>query len=60
MDLNSLNFVILALFSGECARKITKIELELLTDVNVIHNYENSIRGGITRTISHNDEACDK
>lgn len=38
-----------ALFSWDCALKITKIELELLTNINMILDYENGIREGITR-----------
>ena len=44
----------------ECALKINGIELELLPDFNMILVYENSIREGITRTISHYAEANDK
>ena len=41
------------MFSWECSLKIKGIELELLTDVNMIFDYENGIRGGITRAICH-------
>ena len=47
----------LASFSKECALKVTKIELEVLTDVYMILDYGNGIRGGIARAIYHNDEA---
>lgn len=50
---NFLNFVTLALFLWECARKITEIKLELLTDVNMTLDYENRIREGIMRAICH-------
>lgn len=41
-DLYPLNFVTLASFSREYTLKITKVELELLTNVNVTGNYENA------------------
>ena len=34
-----------------CALKKLEIGLELLTDIGMIHVYENEIRGGITRGI---------
>lgn len=37
-DLSPLNFVTIALFSWECAPKITKIDPELLIDVDMILN----------------------
>ena len=40
-------------FSWECALKMTKIELESPTDVDTILDYENGIRGGITRVMWH-------
>lgn len=43
-NLNPLNFVMLALFSWECALEITIIELEFLTDVNMIIDSENGVR----------------
>ena len=44
----------------ECALKITGIEIELLTYVNRILDYENGIRGGITRTACHYVEPNNK
>lgn len=40
--------------------KKTKIELELLTDANIIRYYKNGIRGGIKRAICRYIEANDK
>lgn len=42
----------LALYSWECALKITGIELKLLTDVYIINDYKNCISGGITRAFT--------
>ena len=50
-NLNPLSFVTFGSFSLECALKINKIELGLLTDVNIILDCENGIRGGIKRAI---------
>ena len=55
-NLNPLNFITLASFSWKCAVILSKKELELLTDVNLILDYKNGPRGGITRAISHYDE----
>ena len=51
--LNPVNFLTLASFSWECTLKITKIELELLTDVDMILAYKKVISRGITRAICH-------
>ena len=40
--------------------KETKIKLELLTDFDMLHIYENGIRGGITRAIKIYAEATNK
>ena len=37
----------------EFALKISEIDLKLLTDVNMILDYENSIRRGITKAVFH-------
>ena len=50
-NLNPLSFVTFGFFSLECALKINKIEFGLSTDVNIILDYENCIRGGIKRAI---------
>ena len=50
-NLNLLNFVILASFSWDCTLKTAKIELELLTELDMIIDYKNAIRGGIITTI---------
>lgn len=42
----------LALYSWECALKITGIELKLLTDVYIINDYKNCISEGITRAFT--------
>ena len=39
LNLNPLNFVTLVSLLGECTQKIPKIEIELLTDVNMILHY---------------------
>ena len=53
-DFNPLNFVTLASFSWEYALKMTKIELQLPTDVDTtILDYENCIRGEITKVTYH-------
>ena len=39
---------------------ITKIELELLTDVIMVLDYETNIMGEITRTVCHYGEANNK
>ena len=48
-----LNIPTIPLFSLECAPKITGKEYEILTDVNMLLDYENSVRGGIKRVIPH-------
>ena len=50
-NLKPLNFVPISLFVWECTLKM--IELELLTDVEIMFDYENAFRGGITRAICH-------
>ena len=57
---DSLSFVTLPLYLWECALKITGIELELLTDINMFFDYKNRIRGGISRVIRHFLEASNK
>ena len=59
-NLNPLDQVMLASFSWKCALKINVIELKLLIDVNMILDYENGIKGGITRAILHYIEAINK
>ena len=59
-NLNSLNFVKFASISWKCTLKIIKIELELLTDVEMMPDYENAIGGVITRAICHYGEANNK
>ena len=49
----------MASFSLEYTLKITKIELKLLKDVNMILDYENGIRGRITRAICQCGETKD-
>ena len=56
-NLNSVTFVTPALFSWECTLKITKIELELLADGDMIFDYGNAIRREISGAISHYGEA---
>lgn len=55
--LESFNFAMLSWFLLKCALKITGIELETLADINLLDNYENCVRGGITRVIRHYAEA---
>ena len=53
----NLFILILASLSWKPTLKITKIKLELLTDVNIILFYEKGIGGEITRVIYHYAEA---
>ena len=57
---NALKFVTLASFSWDCTPKITKMDLKILTDVNMILEYKISVGGGITRAIFHYGEANNK
>ena len=59
-NLNPLNFVTLASLSWECTSKLNKTELELLTDVDIMLDYKNSIRGVIARAICHYGKANNK
>lgn len=59
-NLNSLNFVTFDSLLWECALKVTKIELELLRNVNMILDYENSITGRIKTAVFHYVEANNK
>ena len=43
-NLNPSNFVMLALFSQKCTQKITKIELEFLTDVGKTFDFKKALR----------------
>lgn len=60
LNLRPLNFVTRASFSGECTQNITKIETELVTDLNMILNYKKSNRGRTTRAIYQCSEANKK
>ena len=55
-----LNFVTLDLHSWEWSLKITRIELKLLANVNMILDYEHSIRGWVTGAICHHVKANNK
>ena len=44
----------------ECTLTITKIEIELPADVNMILDYENAVREKIMRAICYCDKAYDK
>ena len=55
-----LNFVTLTSYPCQCALKITGQEFELLTGANMIFDYENGIKGGMTRAIHHYVEANNK
>ena len=59
-NLNSVTFAVLGLHSWECSLKITEIELESLTDVDMLLDYENGIKGEIARAICHYVEANNK
>ena len=59
-NLNSLNFVTFDSLLWECALKVTKIELDLLRNVNMILDYENSITGRIKTAVFHYVEANNK
>ena len=59
IDING-NFLTLSLFSLECTLKLTRVEYILLTDFNKLLDYENVIRGGITRVIYYYAEANSK
>ena len=48
-ELDSSFFGTLPSLSWEAAIKATRVEIELLTDFNMITFYENGIRGGIAR-----------
>ena len=51
--LETLNFVTVLWLSLECALKITGTEYEILTNMNMMLDYENGVRGGITRVLRH-------
>ena len=51
--LETLNFVTLLWLSLECALKITGTEYEILTNMKMMLDYENGVRGGITRVLRH-------
>ena len=51
-DLNQMNSVTGASFLWECALKITKMELESLTNVDMMLHYKNGIRGRIKNYFS--------
>ena len=51
--LETLPFVTLLWLSLECALKITGTEYEILTNMNTMLDYENGVRGGITRVLRH-------
>ena len=51
--LETLNFVTLLWLSLECALKITGTEYEILTNMNMMLDYENGVRGGITTVLCH-------
>ena len=48
------------LYSWKCAPKVIGTELELLTDINMILDYGNSIRRVMTRAICHFVEAINE
>ena len=54
--LEPFSFVTLASLSRHAALRKTKIELELVTDVNMILFYEKGITGGIRNVITHQAE----
>lgn len=59
-NLNYLNFVTFDSLLWECALKVTKIELELLRNVNMILDYASSITGSIKTAVFHYVEANNK
>ena len=60
LNLNPLNSVTVSSFSMEYIPEITETEIELLTDINTLFDYQNSIRRGITRAICHYGEVNNK
>ena len=56
-DLNPLGFVTLSSLSWASSLKNTKIKLELISDIDMLHVYENGIRGEITRAVDHYAES---
>ena len=52
-----LNVVMLGLFPWKITLKITKTELKLLTDVDMIFKCKNTTRGSVARSICHYAEA---
>ena len=48
-DFDSLDFYKTPLLSWVSKLRKTEIEFELLKDINMLHVYENAIRGGVTR-----------
>lgn len=58
--LDSLSFPTLPSLSQGAALKTPRIELDLLTDIDMILFYENCIRGGVTRPIIYYGKADDK
>lgn len=56
-DLNPLGFVMLSSLSWASSLKNTKIKLELISDIDMLHVYENGIRGEITRAVDHYAES---
>ena len=59
-NLNYLNFVTFDSLLWECALKVTKIELELLRNVNMILDYASSITGSVKTAVFHYVEANNK
>ena len=60
LNLNPLNFVTLASYSWNCILKKSLKYFELLTVVNMILDYENVIRGEITRALCRYGESNKK
>lgn len=48
-QLDPAHYYTLPSFSFDCMLRMTKVDLELLTDVDMIHFFKNGIRGGISQ-----------
>ena len=59
-NLTPVKFIVLGLYSWECTLKITEIELEPLTDVDMLPDYENDIKRKITKAICYYVEINNK
>ena len=59
-DFISLGFATLPSLSRASFPKKAKIDLEVTTDIDMLHIHENGIRGGVIRAVHHYAEANNK